>query len=909
MAGTLRERVVRAIELLGTGLVQCPENAALQRRICDGTLLPRAFGRQLTCVVYRLLVLSIAEDRRLLQTEPCSVARLRRLAVRGTDHPGVTLWRDIGEMIRSIGGVSGAPRPGLPRFGTFLWLPSESTPDVDGTTLGDDRFLGVVRTLFAIDPMQGGREVSRHITEIAALGAVYESLLGLDLRIEADSGVCELRPAVSRERKAFGAFYTPAPLVQELLRSALVPVMEHRLTRARAGAAGVFEQEAEELALLGLRVCDPSCGCGNILIAAARLLAERLAALRAHPSAPTDGTRQHAMRDVAERCLFGVDIDPMAVDICRASLWLESAQPDTPMPRLAEHIRVGDALLGATEAAIVEGVPDEAMVCLEGDAPGAVAYYRARNRRERKSERRGPARTERRARAPNAEHARAAPAAVREAADAWCAAFFWHKHDTDSVGAVDGCPGLWDAVTTATIRAIRQDPASVRADVREEIRRLAVQHRFVHWHLDFPAVFSGAGGGFDVVLGNPPFLNQLEDATVRDRGAAALLRVVSGGAVRGYTDISAAFLLLAARLCAAGGRVALVQPQSLLAARDAARVRAALLARGSLAAVWVANEHVFAGANVLTCVPTFEMGGERRRTLSRSMSGRFTPLPEIRIDNDALAKSETWAHLIAAAVGVPEFAFEADGMIGTHARATADFRDEYYGLKGFLVEDDELAGRARSPDTAYPPVVTSGLIDLAACRWGGRSTRLHRSTWQAPRVDRERMRREGSLGAWIDQRLQPKIILATQTKVMEVFVDERGRYLPSTPLISVVPRVGDRIWHVAAALASPVVTAIALQRYLGAGLSANAIKLSAGQVLRLPAPSDGHAWNRAAVLFERVHSVQGPDRAELLSAFAVESVNAYSLAPGDAERVIGWWTGRLAREDRAGRVSSPSTNS
>lgn len=400
--------------------------------------------------------------------------------------------------------------------------------------------------------------------------------------------------------------------------------------------------------------------------------------------------------------------------------------------------------------------------------------------------------------------------------------------------------------------------------------------------------------GFDVVLGNPPFLNQLESATVAQRGPAAMLQVLTNGAIRGYTDLSATFLLQSTRMCRRGGRLALVQPQSLLAAKDAGAVRSAVLDDASLTQLWVSNEHVFAGASVFTCAPTLHRSGPRTGTLSRISTGAFTPLPTIELDSDKLRSEETWAHLAAAALGIPEFEYSSGGVIGDLATATADFRDQYYGLEGFLLEDAGVNRTERDREIHFPPIITTGLVDLALSYWSIKQTRILKQPWTAPRIDRDRMRAEGTLSEWISSRLIPKIVLATQTKVLEAFVDEQGRYVPSLPLITIAPINGADLWRIAAAIASPVCAGIAMQKYSGAALSVQAIKLSAKQTLALPIPKDGADWDHAAALLKEAHALADDGaRSQRLIDYARASIAAFGVPAEQSVALLDWWVGRF----------------
>jgi hypothetical protein len=398
---------------------------------------------------------------------------------------------------------------------------------------------------------------------------------------------------------------------------------------------------------------------------------------------------------------------------------------------------------------------------------------------------------------------------------------------------------------------------------------------------------------FDAVVGNPPFLNQLESATARPRAMALALESSLRGLAKGYADTSAIFLPRAVEHLREGGRAALIQPQSVLATRDAAPIRAWLTERSRVTDLWVSHERLF-DASVRVCAIVVERGEPVAPARVRVRTGRgfverpACPLPDF----------ETWAPLLAGTMGVPEVAFDNEAgplaLLADVATATADFRDQYYGLRGLLVEDADLGDAERA---LFPALVTTGLVDPGVCHWGRRGTRFDKQAWASPRVDLIRLERTTRLGPWARSRLRPKLLLATQTPVLEVVGDERGEWLPAVPLISVSLRDPANLWALAALLSSPALSAIAFGMSAGAGLSGDAIKLSAKQVLRLPAPAAGDAerWGvlgRAGEVFRRAGE-PGADRRACL----IESARLCDAAMGvrDAGVVEAWWLGRAFR--------------
>jgi hypothetical protein len=420
----------------------------------------------------------------------------------------------------------------------------------------------------------------------------------------------------------------------------------------------------------------------------------------------------------------------------------------------------------------------------------------------------------------------------------------------------------------------------------------------VHWHLAFPEVFAesrgpaqprtGANGGFDVVVGNPPFLNQLESESAHDAGVRALLRARFGDASRGYADTAVAFTCLGTELLRSGGRCTLIAPLSLLSSRDAEAARRRWAETTQLEALWVATEHVFDDASVFVCAPTLQRSEERGARVRRCRDREFASAPALDVEMDALARAPTWAPLVADLLGIPRVDITASRTVADEAEVSADFRDEYYGLRGFVIEDGDCESGIRD---SHPPLVTTGLVDLAVCRWGTRPTRFDGQRWTAPRIDLARLEREGEVGAWARGRLVPKVLLATQTRVLEVVVDAAGAWIPSIPLVSVVPREAVRAWHLAAALMSPPLTGLAASTYLGAALTVDAIKLSAAQVRALPLPADSAAWDAAAEAFRRAQH-EPAARRTLLRVCAAAMCEAYAVPAAARADLLAWWESR-----------------
>jgi len=399
--GDLRGGGERALQILGEGFTSHPKNTALRDALRTGQTPPADFHGQLLRVVYRLIFLFVAEDRTLdglsllhprddgeaarLARERYAAhyntARLRELAsrIKGSRHGD--LWRQFQVLAAALSGdanfAAAREHLALPTLGSFLWDPA-STANLKDAELTNHDFLEALRHLAFTRQGKVPRPVDYKNLGAEELGGVYESLLALTPQVSADGARFYFAEFAGNERKTSGSYFSPDSLVQCLLDSALDPVVEETI-KGKTGA------EAEK-AILALKVCDPAVGSGHFLVGAAHRLARHLArvqALAQGESEPSPLLYRHALRDVIGRCLYGVDINPMAAELCRVSLWLEALEPGKPLSFLDHHIRVGNSLLGATPALLAKGLPDEAFTPIEGDEKEVCQKFKKVNKAER----------------------------------------------------------------------------------------------------------------------------------------------------------------------------------------------------------------------------------------------------------------------------------------------------------------------------------------------------------------------------------------------------------------------------------------------------------------------------------------------------------------------------------------------
>jgi len=525
----LRVGVTEALRSLGTGFLAHSANTELRRRIEAGELSTQAYFEQLLRLVYRFIFLATIEDRELAFAPDAtpeaksrylagySLATLRKLAARRRSYDRHSdLWQALTITFAGLG--QGQAALGLPALGGLFH--TEQCPDLDSAHLENQALLSA---LFSLCFFREGAALSRvnyRDMDSEELGSVYESLLELVPNLTSTVAVRKFGFIGDEEegstkgnaRKLTGSYYTPDSLVQELIKSALDPVIEQTLAA---------NPEEPVKALLDLTVCDPACGSGHFLLAAARRIAEEVAQLSAPDGNPLPADYRHALRDVVARCIYGVDRNPMAVELARTALWLEAYTPDRPLTFLDHHLRCGDALLGVLDPSILEnGIPDKAFNVLSGDDKAVVAAIKKTNRDALKAIARADHQSRHmlslglRVEGDNANleslpddtlaaldakrtafaesESQIAASLARLAADIFVAAFVLPKTPANAK-TVPTSQDLWLVL----------NGDAPRQGVAELASQAAKAAQAFHWWQAFPRV--RAKGGFDVLLGNPPW--------------------------------------------------------------------------------------------------------------------------------------------------------------------------------------------------------------------------------------------------------------------------------------------------------------------------------------------------------------------------------------------------------------------
>ncbi len=527
----LRNGVENALVSLGTGFLAHPRNAALREALHDGKLTTQEYFQELLRLVYRIIFLLTVEERgvlhpggapetaRKLYVDGYALRRLRDRSIKRSAHDRFSdLWEGVKVVLRGV--ASGEPRLALPALGGLF--AANQCPHLDAASLENRALLTAIFKLSWLRVDSGLARVNWRDMGPEELGSVYESLLELVPRIVGGGRAFEFATgdeARGSARKTTGSYYTPDSLVQVLLDSALEPVVQ-QTTAAHPG------DPAE--ALLQLSIVDPACGSGHFLLAAARRVAAHVARLRARAT-PTPAEYRHALRDVVSRCVYGVDLNPMAVELCRVSLWMEAVEPGKPLSFLDSHVQLGNALLGTTPELRAKGIPDAAFEPIEGDDKKTASLLKKKNKAAAEGQRGLDALWSKSKDSESAEVEKAVTAIEAEpdgslkevagkatrwealqgsvafrhqkfVADAWCAAFVWPKPSTEPRQVA---PIVAAAPTNDLWRQIRDNQGNPPPLTVATVEALTADYHFLHWHLAFPQVF--ARGGFDVVLGNPPW--------------------------------------------------------------------------------------------------------------------------------------------------------------------------------------------------------------------------------------------------------------------------------------------------------------------------------------------------------------------------------------------------------------------
>lgn len=536
----LRKQVFDALALVAEGLLGDDERTP--------QALSAAFDNALV-VLYRLLFCLHAEDRGLLPVESVhyraySLREQRQALARDLDGGRVFSSRsddkfnDLRALFRIVD--RGDPALGVNEYDGGLFSPS-AHPVLHGRTAPDDLMARALDLLYRV----GGKQVDYRDLSVRHLGTIFEQLLAFQLAEGADG---HLRLEAAGGRKRTGAFFTPEHIVDDIVERTLAPVFDERSRRASKAGRGALAQ------LLDLHVLDPAMGSGHFLVGAAAYLARRIAN---DPSYDGDLTLAELQGLVTERCLYGVDVNPMAVEVARLALWLSTVRDDRPL-RFLGNLRVGNSLVAAELRALLEDGPD---------LFAAELAARARRMLDQVSE-------------------------------------------LARIHALTGDQAHTKERIAAELDALR-DPLLAECDSAVDPPVGPAAGRPFHWELEFPSRFLDERGnlrhdaGFDAVIGNPPYVRIQELG--RDVAAHCRARYATA---HGSFDAYVPFLERGLMLLRPQGRLGFIVPSTFLKLDYGQRLRARL-AREQMVETIVDFGHaqVFEGATNYTCILILDPAG------------------------------------------------------------------------------------------------------------------------------------------------------------------------------------------------------------------------------------------------------------------------------------------------------------
>lgn len=530
--------VKESLLALGNGFLQHESNAVLREKIQSGQLSSKDYYRQLLRIIYRFLFLMVTEERDLVyepedKTEATqrlkkvylqfySIAHLRKLCENRYVYESQfnDLWQGLVQTFQLFEAGGNGKKLGIQPLDGDLFS-YNAIKDLQECLISNKLLLECVRNMNEFrDEKKNLVNINYRSLDVEELGSVYEGLLELHPVIE---NIEATNPAhinftfhEGTDRKTTGSYYTRPELVNELIKSALIPVIEERL-KEQAG-----NKEAQTKALLKLKVCDAAAGSGHMLLAAARTIAWYLARVQSGEENPAPSVYRSCLREVIQHCIYAVDFNPDAVELCKLALWLEGHNSGKPLSFLDHKIRNGNSLVGVSDLSVLQkGIPDDAFNPVTGDDKKVCQELKKENAKYNKTKQTtldfdqsgkidttaitGDYKELENIRQDDVEGVKQVKTKFDKlrsnhawfndwrACNLWTAAFFWNYTEENKQAAPN----------SERLAKFLQNPAAAYGPMIGKADALSMEHKFFHWPLEFPDVFEQ--GGFNVMLGNPPW--------------------------------------------------------------------------------------------------------------------------------------------------------------------------------------------------------------------------------------------------------------------------------------------------------------------------------------------------------------------------------------------------------------------
>lgn len=525
----LSEAVENSIKTLANGFLSHKNNTDLIGLIENNRLDADTFYTYQLRLIYRILFLIVLEERKLIFPDDLpeeqqrfrdiyyryySIERLRKLTENRVyvDADKYDLWESLKTTFLLFEDENYGSKIGIKPLGSGLFA-SNALGNLKEQFFSNGNLIDVLKRLTTFVSDQGQLvRVNYSDLDVEEFGSVYEGLLEYDPKVEKIGAQYVFSFVLGDGRSSSGSHYTPEELVKPLIKHSLDYIIADKL-----------KEEDPEAALLSITVCDVACGSGHILLSAARKIAAELASFRDGAEQPSPTYYRAAIRDVIRNCIYGVDLNPLAVELCKVALWLEAHNPNEPLNFLDHHIKCGNAIVGLAHfKELKNGIATEAFKTLPGDEKEVAATLRKRNTEEQKrvgqlstydtslindnlegilkefnNWEQLPEITPEEIKIKDAAYTKLTSGKkwfrIKQLADIQIAQFFIPK-------TLENREKL---ITDNQYRTYLSTPTQIVDRGPALAAVVAQEKRFFHWFLEFPKVFQN--GGFDCVLGNPPF--------------------------------------------------------------------------------------------------------------------------------------------------------------------------------------------------------------------------------------------------------------------------------------------------------------------------------------------------------------------------------------------------------------------
>ena len=577
----LSDAVQRAMEILGRAVV-CGKgdgNEAFRQGVINGEANAQTLNKELIHFIYRLLFLFIIEDRNLVynidtpdkdadyeQKIRCqdiykkyyAVSRLRRLSE--LSYLRESRYSDLWEGLMDSFRLFEDEKFGAPLFikplGGILFAP-DTLHYLRHCQITNDQLLAAFSCLNEFkDERQNRVKINYSSLDVEEFGSVYEGILEMRAIITEGTSFSgwNFTFGAGLDRKSSSSYYTRPDLVQSLIRTTLEPVIKERIAKYQT-------TEEKVRSLLSMKVCDAASGSGHIVLAMARTLAWYICTLRTGEDNPASLDYREALREVIQKCIYAVDHNPDAVELCKVVLWIEGYCAGKPLSFLDHHIRCGNSVVGVTDLdVLLDGVPKEAFAAEDKETKKKIIDLNKEALKDVRLVRSGESmglsitlfsndiaiqsiNSEQIGLAGKVREINAMPEdslpqelakqsrweelmvsprveCLRRACDIYTYSFYKQFKATDLTSEFDGESGTFTAFNIPYTRTVYNALQEIKyldytADemeglqvlpdsFKEEVREVAHTHHFFHWCVEFPEVFAD-GGGFDVMCGNPPW--------------------------------------------------------------------------------------------------------------------------------------------------------------------------------------------------------------------------------------------------------------------------------------------------------------------------------------------------------------------------------------------------------------------